>query len=99
MGISVREAGGVYYLSGDLDWEGGEDLRIILDRHPSAVGAEVVLDLADVGFIDSMGVRSLVLFARGTACGVVLRYPQDSVMRIFELLQLDEVPGIRVMQD
>lgn len=86
-------------MSGDLDWEGGEDLRITLDRHPPAGGAEVVLDLAEVGFIDSMGVRSLVLFARGTPCDVVLRYPQDSVMRIFELLQLDEVPGIRVVQD
>ena len=99
MGISVREAGGVYFLSGDLDWEGGEDLRIALKRRPPEGVDEVVLDLADVGFVDSMGVRALVLFARGTACGIVLRYPQDSLLRIFELLQIDDVPGIRVVRD
>lgn len=100
MGISVRETLGVYFVSGDLDWEGGEDLRLALKRQPPESGDdEVVLDLADVSFIDSMGVRALVLVARGSSAGVVLRYPQDTLMRVFELLQLDEAPGIRIEEE
>ena len=96
MGISVRETSDAYFLSGELDWAGGEDFRIALKRHPPDSTDEIVLDLADVSFIDSMGVRSLVLFARETSAEVVLRYPQDALMRVFELLQLDEAPGIRI---
>jgi anti-anti-sigma factor len=96
MGISVREGGDAYYLSGELDWAGGEDFRIALKRHPPDSTDAIVLDLADVSFIDSMGVRALVLFSRETPAGIVLRYPQDALMRVFELLQLDEAPGIRI---
>ena len=45
-----------------------------------------------------MGVRALVLFGRSTPCGILLRYPRDPLMRVFELLQLDEAPGIRIEQ-
>lgn len=99
MGISVRETQGIYFVSGDLDWEGGEDLRLALKRRPSVGAGEVVLDLAEVSFIDSMGVRALVLVAREMRGGIVLRYPQDTLVRVFELLQLDEAPGIRIEQD
>jgi anti-anti-sigma regulatory factor len=99
MAISVREAHGVYFLSGELDWEGGEDLGIALKRTSPDGLDEVVLDLAEVSFIDTMGARTLVLIARETPGGIVLRYPQDALMRVFELLQVDEAPGIRVEVD
>jgi hypothetical protein len=28
--------------------------------------------------------------------GVLLRYPQDSVLRVFELLDIEAIPGIRI---
>ena len=94
MGLSIRNVGGTYFLSGELDWLGAEDLRVAIEperKEPQ----ELVLDLADVTFIDSIGVRSLVLLSR--ACrGIVLRYPQDRLLRVFELLEVDEIPGIRV---
>ena len=98
MGISVREVGGVCYLSRELDWEGAEDLSIAMKPEPEGA-LELVLDLSDVTFIDSVGVRALVLLARNRWGALVLRYPQDALMRVFELLQIDEVPGIRVELD
>jgi anti-anti-sigma factor len=59
MRISVREASGVYFLSGELDWAGAEDFLVVLKRHPAEAIDEVVLNLADVSFIDSIGVRAL----------------------------------------
>jgi anti-anti-sigma factor len=95
MGISVREVRGVYHLTGELDWEGGEDLRI--GMRPERTGSrELVLDLSDVRFIHSMGVRALALLAKKRWGVLVLRYPQDALMRMFELLQVDEMPGIRI---
>ena len=55
-----------------------------------------VLDLTDVTFIDSVGLRALVLLSKKASGGLVLRYPQDALLRVFELLQLDEMPGIRI---
>ena len=48
-------------------------------------------------FIDSMGLRQIALLARMTGeRGVVLRYPQDRVLRVLELIDIEEVPGIRI---
>jgi anti-anti-sigma factor len=95
MGISVREGGGVYHLSGELDWEGGEDLRI--GMRPARTGSrELVLDLSYVRFINSMGVWALALLAKKRWGVLVLHYPQEALMRVFELLQLDEMAGIRI---
>lgn len=95
MAVRVRESGGVYYVSGELDAAAAEDFRhgvaSALDRD-----REVVLDVADLDFIDSMGIRSLVLFASMTKHGVVLRYPTDPVLRVVELLEIDTVEGIRI---
>lgn len=55
MGISVRKVRGVYYLSGELDSAGEEDLQIAMKPEPAP--KELVLDLTDVTFIDSVGLR------------------------------------------
>jgi anti-anti-sigma regulatory factor len=50
-----------------------------------------------VTFIDSFGLRSIALLARMVAeRGVVLRYPQDPVLRVLELNDIEEIPGIRI---
>jgi anti-anti-sigma factor len=95
MAISVREVRGVYYLSGELDSAGAQDLGIAMKREPE-VFRELVLDLVNVTFIDSMGVRLLVHLSKKRSGGLVLRYPQDAVLRVFELLQMDEWPSVRI---
>ena len=72
MGISLQEVGGVYYLSGELDWAGTGDLGTAMKPKPERP-RELVLDLADVTFIDPMGVRALVLLSRKGRGGLVLR--------------------------
>jgi anti-anti-sigma factor len=58
---------------------------------------EIVLDLAELSFIDSMGVRTIALLAnRLDGCSLVIRYPQDAVTRLLELLEVDEMPGIQI---
>jgi anti-anti-sigma factor len=94
MGISVRKVRGVYYLAGELDSAGAEDLQIAMKPEPAT--KELVLDLTDVTFIDSVGLRALVLLSKKASGGLVLRYPRDALLRVFELLQLDEIPGIRI---
>ena len=65
-------------------------------------GGELVLDLRDVTFMDSTGIR-LLLLARGHArrCGasfVVVRGPDD-VMRVLELVGLDDQLAIVAPQE
>ena len=98
MGLSVRQARGVYFLSGELDWKGGEDLRRAITIEPDDEG-DLVLDLTGVTFVDPMGVRAIVILSRSARHPLVLRYSQDFLMRVFELLQLEEMPGILVEED
>jgi anti-anti-sigma factor len=74
-------------------------------RNSSATGwkpvldatGEIVLDLTGVTFIDSIGLRSITLLAKMIGDrGIVLRYPQDPVLRVLELLDIEEIPGIRI---
>jgi len=60
---------------------------------------ELVLDLAELSFIDSMGVRTLAQLSHRLGGGLVLRCPQDTVSRVLELLQFDEMPSVRILQD
>ena len=70
------------------------------DRAPALDGTgEVVIDLAGLTFIDSSGVRTLGRLSQRIGGGIVLRYPRDAVIRIFELLQIDEMPGIRLIRN
>lgn len=98
MGLSVSENRGVFFLSGELDWEGGDDLRVAMEHEPEHPN-ELVLDLSDVTFIDSMGVRAIVRLSKTNRGGVVLRYPQDALLRVLELLEIDEMPGMHIQID
>ena len=96
--FSIHESRGVFYLSGELDMESMEAFERVIGSGLDGTG-EVVLDLADLTFIDSMGVRTLALLSHRVGGGVVLRYPQDAVWRVLEMLQFDEIPGVRIIQD
>jgi anti-anti-sigma factor len=96
MAIEVRESRGVYLISGELDLVSAEQFRHWMEPVLDATG-EIVLDLAGVTFIDSIGLRSITLLAKKIGDrGIVLRYPQDPVLRVLELLDIEEIPGIRI---
>jgi anti-anti-sigma factor len=96
MAIEVRESRGVYLISGELDLVSAEQFRHMMEPALDATG-EIVLDLADVTFIDSIGLRSITLLAKMIGeRGIVLRYPRDPVLRVLELIDIEEIPGIRI---
>src|SRR5262245_40531391 len=98
MGFAMHESRGVFYLSGELDLGSTEEFRHAIGSGLEGRG-ELVLDLAGLTFIDSMGVRTLAVLAHRVGGGLVLRYPQEAVWRVLELLQFDEMPGVRILHD
>jgi anti-anti-sigma factor len=76
MAIKVRQDRGVYFVSGDLDLGSAEQFRHGMEPALDSRG-EVVIDLSEVTFMDSFGLRSVALLARMVGDrGVLLRYPQ-----------------------
>lgn len=78
---------GVLVVGGDIDIASGPVLdAAILEREPSH--PEVILDLGDVSFIDSSGLRSLLSAAsraRDRKGRVVLRNVGPEVTRLLEI--------------
>jgi anti-anti-sigma factor len=54
----------------------------------------VILDLSELTFIDSTGLRCLLVLASRTA--VVIRHPQPAVRRVFTIAGLDHRGEIRI---
>jgi anti-anti-sigma factor len=58
---------------------------------------EVILDLGDLEFIDSAGLRTIVRLSEDVCpYGIVLRSPRDNVLRVLEMLSIERIPSIRV---
>ncbi len=84
-------------LVGELDASNAEALLDDLGPDLSQ-GATLTLDLTDLSFIDSMGLRSLLRAAAalGEDGRLVLHGPQRAVARTFELVGLEKVSNIEV---
>ncbi|UQX89016.1 STAS domain-containing protein [Jatrophihabitans telluris] len=82
-------------LRGDLDLE---TRSVVLARGNQALqelspGERLVVDLANVGFVDSSGLGVLVALSNEGAargCPVVMRRPSAAVSKLFELTGLDK---------
>ena len=96
MAIKVRHDRGVYFVSGDLDIGSAE--QFLHGMEPSLDSREeVLIDVSEVTLMDSFGLRSVALLARMVGDrGVLLRYPQDPVLKVMELLDIGAIPGIRI---
>lgn len=84
----------VIALSGELDVSGSALLEEEIDRVASDHGADsVVLDLSSLEFMDSTGLR-LVVLAEGTAREQGRRFAlvrgNDDIQRVFEVTGMDE---------
>jgi anti-anti-sigma factor len=96
-----REAEGpdgpVYVLSGDLDIgaTGARTDRLL--AYGAARGQRVTLDMADVGFIDSSGLRCLTrVFSELASFGGELRIvnASEAVRRVLRLVGVEEMFGL-----
>ena len=96
MAIKVRQDRGVYFVSGVLDIGSAE--QFLHGMEPSLDSREeVLIDVSEVTLMDSFGLRSVALPARMVGDpGVLLRYPQDPVLKVMELLDIEAIPGIRI---
>ena len=82
--LSITEHDGTITLSGEID----ASTVPTLVKHLDATTDDVIVDLSEVGFIDSSGLRALIgahqtLDGRGST--LTLRSPSPAVMRLFEL--------------
>ena len=78
--------GGAIVVHGDIDVAGGPILEAALLRRENEGG--IVIDLGDVFFIDSSGLRSLLgasRRARARGATVVLRRVRAEVLRLLEI--------------
>lgn len=80
---------------GELDVATAPRLTGVLDD--MATQPELVLDLTEVTFIDSWGLRSILTVAGGrNGAGPIVIRPSQTVARLFDLLALGDHPGIDV---
>jgi anti-sigma B factor antagonist len=95
-GFHVQPApDGVLYLAGELEMATAEgfpaDAAANLDGH-----RELILDVSELEFIDSTGIRALLELSRLAAPrGVVLRHPRPNVDAVLGIVNIDSL-GIRV---
>jgi anti-sigma B factor antagonist len=87
----------VLTLRGDLDMAAEEVLGPLLRRDLPAGVHEVVVDLAEVGFLDSTGVR-LLLEGRERALGhgavLTVRNPRPVVLHVLRITSVAELFGL-----
>jgi anti-sigma B factor antagonist len=90
--------GGLFRLFGELDSSNVSELDNVLRR--ARGGGDIVLDLTDLTFIDSSGIKGFIQIARelGTGANLVLLSPRPSVARVLELTRIAEVlPNVIVL--
>jgi anti-sigma B factor antagonist len=75
-------------LVGELDLSGAQQLEACLDEVERESPTRLIIDLGDLAFIDSTGLRLLLQAdarARERGCELLLRRGQPSVQRVFEV--------------
>ena len=88
-------------LSGELDIAGADAL---LEQVESVAGRNgspnVYVDLAELTFIDSSGIRALITASRRIGGKkMILLSPTPSVAKILDIVRVDTLPGLEVRPD
>lgn len=97
VGIEVQEAHGAVrrvVVDGDLDWEHSLVLQESLQRLPMAGMRELVLDAGRLGFVDSGGLRALIVgrrIAEQAGAAFVIENPTAALHRLLELTGIDHL--------
>ena len=80
-------------LRGELDIASAGEVEQELMRVEATDATAIVLDLTELSFIDSTGVRMLLMAdarSRGDSCRLTLRRPPAAVVRVLSLAGVDE---------
>ena len=90
-GLKAQEEGGalVLYLSGELDVTTADQIRAAMNAAGSSDTERLIIDLADLQFMDSSGIALIVSVAQ-RAREVQVRNPSAMVRRLIELTGLAE---------
>ena len=88
------DAEGVVWLSGELDMASVDSFsdRVITNVR----GPQAVLDLSDLTFVDSSGIRAILRLAQACGQGVRLRNVPDNVRAVLAITGIDETMGVRI---
>lgn len=80
-------------VSGEIDMMSADDFLTtalaIIDRT-----REVVLDVADLTYVDSAAVRAIVRLGIEARHGVLLHSPHPNVMRMLDMIDVEHLAGI-----
>ncbi len=85
---TLQDQRAVVCLRGDLDMASAPDLSECLAHLEGRGATTLVLDLAELRFCDSTGLRELLLLhdhAVGVGAHLVVRSPTPALLRLFEL--------------
>lgn len=93
--IEVRAEDGVCFVSGELDLASADAFERAVERAIDPA-RELVLDLSDLTFVDSTGLRSIARLASGARRGIVLRHPRPIVMKVLQIVRMQDLPGLRI---
>ena len=85
---------GVVYLSGELDMAIADSFCQGLLS--SLNGQRPVLDLSELTFLDSSGIRAILQLARTSGQSVVLRNLRPNVRRVLESTGVNETLGVQI---
>jgi anti-anti-sigma factor len=92
----VRWEGGTLHLSGELDIAHEKEVFAAVREAPDG-HTPLVVQMAELEFIDSTGIRALLTLAKGVApCDVVLRSPRPNVRRVLDLVEIDHPANVRI---
>ncbi len=93
LSIASPEAA-VFVLRGEIDAHTAPHFAARFDPLPAGADAAVILDMADVTFMDSSGLRVLIeLNRRASEAGLamIVRAPSRAVARIIEISGLSDI--------
>ena len=98
--LEIRETGRprTFRLVGELDISNADSLGAVLDLEVQEEG-DITLDLSELSFIDSSGIRVLLrtmnaLQGKGV---LVLQSPTGPVRSVLSLMRLDDRDSIRIV--
>ena len=95
-GFTATWQDGVLRLSGELDLA-TDDCLLTAFRSGSNHGSDVILDLSELEFMGSTGIRAFLTIAdEASPRGLVLRSPRPAVRKVIDLTRLEDEARIRV---
>ena len=92
--VTAGDAGPVIVLAGEADVTNAEQLRDVIDAQLASGAVYLTIDAAGLSFADSEAIGILAGTGRTLkelGGGLVLLWPQDSVLRTITLLRVDQV--------